>query len=81
MKETRIVNEEQISTNEEGAFVEQIEPVFTRPDRGSRFRRSLTARTARRFVKRLKAIRVARRERLQATVARRAKHRKLHDEN
>ena len=45
MEETRIVNEEQISTNEEGTFVEQIEPIFTRPDRGSRFRRSRFLRT------------------------------------
>jgi hypothetical protein len=65
---------------EEGEDI-QVEATITRPNRGSRFQRSFTARKARRFIKRLKAIRVARRERVQATEARKAKHRKLHDEN
>ena len=90
MEERRVKSDEQlaheekifdtpISTNEEGAFDEQIGTTIGRPNRGNRFQRSLTARTARRFVKGLKAIRVARRERVQATESK--KHRKLNDEN
>jgi len=58
----------------------QVEPVFTRPNRGSRFQRSYTARKARQFIKRIKAIKIARRERLEAEQIRKAIQRKLYNE-
>lgn len=59
----------------------KVETSITRPSKESRFQKSFTARRARRFIKRIKAIKVARRERLQAEEIRKTLERKIHDED